>query len=745
VDEVAEKQGGGIDDSQRWTRTNPCPVCGGHKYLKRHTGQRCAGYESSDGRYFHCMREPAGSSAMTSAGTYPHLTGGQTDRRGDPMTCLCGRDHRPATGRRPDAPKAKSQTKSSASVARILREAKPDRGRVAAYLKHRGLSGQVPAALLFHPALGYYEGDGKTTKLIGSYPAIVMAVCDATGKPLAQVHRVYLDPKGAGKADVPEPKKLLGQGRGGAIHLVEPADVLALAEGPETGMAVLEATGTPTWSAISGPNLAAVEVPDQVKTVELWGDADAGGEGQRFALAAAARHHTAGRRVYVLLPPEGRDWLDVLVAEGADALVQARQAATEWKPEGSQPEPESDFIRASDLVAEPEEVVDWIVDGLLPAGGLSLNAAKPKAGKSTTARALAAAVARGAPFLGRATKRVPVLVLALEEKRADVREHFRRLGVSAEDALFVHVGPAPAEDPVAWLRTAIRRHGAGLVILDPLARFVRAKDMGDYAELTRLTEPLIQLAHETGGHLHCSHHARKGQKGEESGIDAVLGSTQLAGFVDTVMILKRHPDGLRTLESVQRTGTDLPETVLVLDPKTGRVEAGGEVEVMRTQRAVEAVVAAVREEPEIEDELEDRVGGDHALFRKALRQAVSAGRVTRTGGGLKGDPYRYSAVRANNHPRENEQYEQYEKSKKSEKSEQVDSSNARTLVRPYTGLRPYAGLTPAGPINPFAAAAPAVPCPMCREVQWWQQAGGAWVCGRCHAPPGQGREVGEEG
>ena len=36
----------------------------------------------------------------------------------------------------------------------------------------------------------------------------------------------------------------------------------------------------------------------------------------------------------------------------------------------------------------------------------------------------------------------------------------------------------------------------------------------------------------------------------------------------------------------------------------------------------------------------------------------------------------------------------------------MDSSNARTLVRPYTGLRPYAGQTPAGPINPFAAAAP---------------------------------------
>ena len=48
---------------------------------------------------------------------------------------------------------------------------------------------------------------------------------------------------------------------------------------------------------------------------------------------------------------------------------------------------------------------------------MSVFAAKPKVGKSTFARNLAMAVARGNPFLGRNTAKGPVVYLALEEIR----------------------------------------------------------------------------------------------------------------------------------------------------------------------------------------------------------------------------------------------------------------------------------------------------------------------------------------
>ena len=54
------------------------------------------------------------------------------------------------------------------------------------------------------------------------------------------------------------------------------------------------------------------------------------------------------------------------------------------------------------LLEEPDEPVRWTVADVMPAGGTSLLVAPPKAGKTTAARCLAVAVARGLTWLGRA-------------------------------------------------------------------------------------------------------------------------------------------------------------------------------------------------------------------------------------------------------------------------------------------------------------------------------------------------------
>ncbi|MBI4229529.1 MAG: hypothetical protein HY608_01710, partial [Planctomycetes bacterium] len=75
--------------------------------------------------------------------------------------------------------------------------------RVSEYLKHRGLSGEVPEALRFDPAHPYFED----RKLIGKFPAILAQVLDVRGE-LVALLRVYLATDGPGKAKVAEPKKL---------------------------------------------------------------------------------------------------------------------------------------------------------------------------------------------------------------------------------------------------------------------------------------------------------------------------------------------------------------------------------------------------------------------------------------------------------------------------------------------------------------------------------------------------------
>jgi hypothetical protein len=299
-----------------------------------------------------------------------------------------------------------------------------------------------------------------------------------------------------------------------------------------------------------------------------------------------------------------------------------------------------DLVTLGDLLSEPDEQHAWVVRDRLPAGGFGLLAGKPKAGKSTLARCLALRVARGEPWLSFTTTRGPVIYLALEEKRDEVRQHFRALGAMAEDAVHIMFGSAPA-DALARLRREAERLRPALVIIDPLFRFVhvRAEHGNDYAAMTAALEPLMTLARETGACVLAVHHLGKG---ERSDTDAILGSTAIFGAVDTALIMKRG-DRYRTLSSTQRYGADLEEITVDLDSVTRDVVAGpprAEAEAAEAERLIiEFLDRAGRpiEEKEFDGAIECR----RQVWKVALRRLVDSNRIGRIGRGGKGDPFRY--------------------------------------------------------------------------------------------------------
>jgi putative DNA primase/helicase len=188
---------------------------------------------------------------------------------------------------------------------------------------------------------------------------------------------------------------------------------------------------------------------------------------------------------------EKGDVSDWLAAGGTrEQLLEIVERTEKWKPEREErPRAASlDFIRVGDLLAEPDEAVEWIVDGLLSAGGFSAMLAKPKVGKSTLARCIALAVARGEPVLGLATTRGPVLYLALEESRRQVKAHFRALGATDEDDVHVYAARMPAEGLIE-LRAAVAKYQPVLVEIDTLFRATRVKDTSAYAEVTVALDP----------------------------------------------------------------------------------------------------------------------------------------------------------------------------------------------------------------------------------------------------------------
>ena len=104
---------------------------------------------------------------------------------------------------------------------------------------------------------------------------------------------------------------------------------------------------------------------------------------------------------------------------------------------------------------------------------------------------LALSVARGKPWLGSPTTQGLVLHLALEEKRDEVRRHFRQMGATADDPVEVHVAPAP-ENALELLRQEVRRKQPALVIIDLLFRGLGAgARLPQIAKICQIGEPSL--------------------------------------------------------------------------------------------------------------------------------------------------------------------------------------------------------------------------------------------------------------
>src|SRR4051794_24810254 len=95
-----------------------------------------------------------------------------------------------------------------------------------------------------------------------------------------------------------------------------------------------------------------------------------------------------------------------------------------------------------DLLAEPDDTVDWLVERRIPMGSTCLLSSKPKVGKTAAARHLVLAVARGETWLGENCHPGVAWYLAFEGRRQDHKAHFRRMGATNADSVWVYIGQA---------------------------------------------------------------------------------------------------------------------------------------------------------------------------------------------------------------------------------------------------------------------------------------------------------------
>ena len=381
--------------------------------------------------------------------------------------------------------------------------------------------------------------------------------------------------------------------------------------------------------------------------------------GQTHAATVARSCHTAGIEARIVRLPDLRpkgdvsDYLDAGhtradLAALVTATVALSQADIDALGRVLPPAASETFTLTSigDLLHEPEEEVNWLVEGLIPAKSVVVLAAKPKVGKSTAARSMALSVARGDTWLGRACAQGPVWYLAFEGRRQDIKMHFQQMDARDEDAISMFVGQAPRA-VVREVQQLAECERPALIIIDTMQRFLRAKSTDDYAEMTTLLDTVIGIVKRSGATIMLLHHNRKAA---QATLDNVLGSTAITGSADTVLQLSRT-EHYRTISAVQRTGPDLPETVLVLDAQTGHVCLGASPSDVDRDLVGRAILVALgkTDHPLTEAEIVSLVEARTKVQRRALRELLCREHVSRTGRGGKGDPYRYEVTNACSH------------------------------------------------------------------------------------------------
>lgn len=178
-----------------------------------------------------------------------------------------------------------------------------------AYLARRGVEELIyPDALRFHPSMR--DGEG------GVRPAMVAMIGVHGEDRFCSMHRTFLAPDGAGKAEMAAPRKIMpGELPPGACVMLSDyhGGPLGIAEGIETAMSASALYSMPVWAAINSTLLAKWTPPEGCDEVVVFGDNDAkfGGQAAAYALA----HALAARKgiaASVVLPPEaGKDFNDM--------------------------------------------------------------------------------------------------------------------------------------------------------------------------------------------------------------------------------------------------------------------------------------------------------------------------------------------------------------------------------------------------------------------------------------------------
>lgn len=197
------------------------------------------------------------------------------------------------------------------------------------------------------------------------------------------------------------------------------------------------------------------------------------------------------------------------------------------------------FISLKEYMDHNSTEIEWIVKDLIPKGGLTILAAKPKVGKTLLTFNLAISVSQGIEFLNRETMKGPVLLIQNEDPPSSIKSRFKQMGWNESSPIFINQEMFDLKNDFEKLEKYIKILKPILVVFDPLIYLIQIRDENDAVDIAKAFKPLRKIALDNNIGVLVVHHHRKGTGNSE---EAMRGSSAIMGAVDVAINLFKEKE-----------------------------------------------------------------------------------------------------------------------------------------------------------------------------------------------------------
>lgn len=238
-----------------------------------------------------------------------------------------------------------------------------------------------------------------------------------------------------------------------------------------------------------------------------------------------------------------------------------------------------------------EPGIDWLVDGYLARGHVTLLSASPKVGKTTLAFELAEAIVKGkAEVIGRRVKPGRVFHVDLEMGETLTLDWARRYGLDQHEEFRLWSGTrAQITDDVAGLREKTQLAEADVLVVDSFSKWTvgLVESEADNPGLIRELQALKRLAVELNVAVLVIHHFRKAPG---SFAELIRGGSSIFAEVDIAVNMHRKSkedlsNSVRRLDATGRFQEVTPDELYVTRLDGRYVAAPGEADRTASQGA----------------------------------------------------------------------------------------------------------------------------------------------------------------